>query len=149
MYKQDKFPYDITVGITFRTDKKIPVKFLEIIFKNNKQKHYPLIISWNLHILTKCSFIDNCVIIIFQKKNNFPVTAHDLIFYLKHAAVWIPEVFCKKGFLKNLENFTGKHLCWSLILVKLCATAPVQYSFLVCSLYMPQYKKQKPQLDLF
>ena len=44
-------------------------------------------------------------------------------------------LFCQKGgVLKNLVNFTGKQLCWSIILVKLCATAPVQYSFLVCSL---------------
>ena len=67
-------------------------------------------------------------IIIFQKKNNFPVTARTLIFYLKHTAVWIFQkqspgsVLLKKVFLNNLENFTGKHLCWSLILVKLCAT---------------------------
>ena len=46
LYNRDKFPYDITVGIKFRTDKKIPVKFLEIICKRNKQKH-PLIISGN------------------------------------------------------------------------------------------------------
>ena len=89
LYNRDKFSYGITVGITFRTDKKIPVKFLEIIFKNDKQKHYPLIVSWNLHILTKCSFINICVIIMFQQKNNFPVTAGDLIFFLKHTAVWI------------------------------------------------------------
>ena len=25
-----------------------------------------------------------------------------------------PEVFFKKGVLKNFANFTGKHLCWSL-----------------------------------
>ena len=67
LYKQDKFLYDITAGTTFQTDKKIPVKFLEIIFKNNKQKHYPLIISWNLHILTKCSFIDICVTLYFRR----------------------------------------------------------------------------------
>ena len=24
-----------------------------------------------------------------------------------------PEVFCKKGVLKNFANFTEKHLCWS------------------------------------
>ena len=29
------------------------------------------------------------------------------------------EVFCKKGVLKNLANFAGKHLCWSLFLIKL------------------------------
>ena len=32
-----------------------------------------------------------------------------------------PEVFCKKGVLKNFANFTGKHLCWSLFLIKLQA----------------------------
>ena len=26
-----------------------------------------------------------------------------------------PEVFCKKGVLKIFANFTGKHLCWSLL----------------------------------
>ena len=31
LYNRDKFPYDITVGITFQADKKIPVNFLEII----------------------------------------------------------------------------------------------------------------------
>ena len=25
-----------------------------------------------------------------------------------------PEVFCKKGVLKNFAKFAGKHLCWSL-----------------------------------
>ena len=30
-----------------------------------------------------------------------------------------PEVSCKKGVLKNLANFTGKRLCWSLFLIKL------------------------------
>ena len=114
------------------------VKFLEIIFRNNKQKYYTLINSWNLHILTKCSFIDICVIIIFQKKNNFPVTTRDLVFYLKHTAVWIlqkqsSEGILKKSVLKNLENFTGKHLYCSLILVKLSAAASVKYSFLVCN----------------
>ena len=30
-----------------------------------------------------------------------------------------PEVFCKKGVFKNFTKFTGKHLCWSLILTDL------------------------------
>ena len=113
MYNRDKCLYNITVGITFRTDKKIPVKFLEIVFKKNKQKHYPLIISRNLHILMKCSFIDICVIIIFKKKSNFPVTARDLIFYWKHTTVRSCHRRCsvEKGVLKNSANFTGKHLC--------------------------------------
>ena len=29
------------------------------------------------------------------------------------------EVFCEKGVLKNFAIFTGKHLCWSLNLIKL------------------------------
>ena len=120
------------------------VKFLEIIFRNNKQKDYTLITSWNLHILTKYSFIHICVIIIFQKKNNFPVTTRDLMFYLKHTAVWIlqrqsSEGIPKKSLLKNLENFTGKQLYWSLILVKLSAAASVKYSFLVCNFECRKY----------
>ena len=80
LYNRDKFPYDITVGITFQTDKKIPVIFLKIIFKRNKQRH-PLVTSGNLHILMKCRLIDICGTILFQKKRNFPVTTRDLIFY--------------------------------------------------------------------
>ena len=30
----------------------------------------------------------------------------------------------KKDFLKNFANFTGKHLCWSLYLIKLQAFKP-------------------------
>ena len=30
-----------------------------------------------------------------------------------------PEVFCKKGVLRNFAKFTGKHLCWSFFLIKL------------------------------
>ena len=30
-----------------------------------------------------------------------------------------PEVFCKKGVLRNSTKFTGKHLCQSLFLIKL------------------------------
>ena len=67
LYDREKFPYDITVGITFRTDKKIPVKLLEIVVKHNKQKHYPLIISRNFHILMKCSFIDIYLIIYLRR----------------------------------------------------------------------------------
>ena len=32
-----------------------------------------------------------------------------------------PEVFCKKGVLRNFTKFTGKHLCQSLFLIKLQA----------------------------
>ena len=33
-----------------------------------------------------------------------------------------PEVFCKKGVLRNLVKFTGKHLCQSLFQIKLQAS---------------------------
>ena len=33
-------------------------------------------------------------------------------------------VFCKKGVLKSFTNFTGKHLCWSLFLIKSQALRP-------------------------
>ena len=32
------------------------------------------------------------------------------------------KVFFKIGAFKNLQNFTGKHLCWSLFLIKLFFT---------------------------
>ena len=32
-----------------------------------------------------------------------------------------PEVFCKEDVLKHFANFIGKHLCWSLFLIKLQA----------------------------
>ena len=32
------------------------------------------------------------------------------------------EVFCEKGALRNFTNFTGKHLCQSLFLIKLQAS---------------------------
>ena len=30
-----------------------------------------------------------------------------------------PEVFCRKDAPKDFANFTKKHLCWSLFLIKL------------------------------
>ena len=33
-----------------------------------------------------------------------------------------PDVFCKKGILRNFAKFTGKHLCQSLFLIKLQAS---------------------------
>ena len=33
-----------------------------------------------------------------------------------------PEVLRKEAVLKNLANFAGKHLCWSLFLIKLLAS---------------------------
>ena len=43
-----------------------------------------------------------------------------LQFLLPEAAISV-EVFYKKGVLKDFKNFIGKHLCWSLFLIKLQA----------------------------
>ena len=105
LYKQDKFLYDITAGTTFQTDKKIPVKFLEIIFKNNKQKHYPLIISWNLYILTNYSFNGICYHYISEEEQfSCNSTYFDILFKthcsmdFSEAVAW--ECSIKKGVLK-------------------------------------------------
>ena len=37
-----------------------------------------------------------------------------------------PELFCKIRSSSNFANFTGKHLCWSLFLIKL---QPSSYNF--------------------
>ena len=54
LYHRNKFPYDITVEIKFQIDKKIPVKFLEIIFKKNKQNY---LFSGNLYILMNAAIL--------------------------------------------------------------------------------------------
>ena len=38
-----------------------------------------------------------------------------------------PEVFCKKGVLKNFANFTGKYLCWSLFFNKAAVLQPASF----------------------
>ena len=35
-----------------------------------------------------------------------------------------PEVFCKKGVLRNFTKFTGKHLCQSLFFNKVAGLRP-------------------------
>ena len=37
-----------------------------------------------------------------------------------------PDVFCKKGVLKNFVKFTGKHLCQALFFSKVAGLRPVQ-----------------------
>ena len=36
-----------------------------------------------------------------------------------------PEVFCKKGVLRNFAKFTGKHLCQSLFFNKVAGLRPL------------------------
>ena len=40
-----------------------------------------------------------------------------------------PEVFCKKGVLKNFAKFTGKHLCRSLFFNKVTGLRSVRSNF--------------------
>ena len=39
-----------------------------------------------------------------------------------------PEVFCKKGFLRNFAKFTGKHLCQRLFFNKVAVLRPATLS---------------------
>ena len=39
-----------------------------------------------------------------------------------------PEVFCKKGVLRNFAQFTGKHLCQSLFLSKVGGLRPAFFN---------------------
>ena len=38
-----------------------------------------------------------------------------------------PEVFCKKGILRNFGKFTGKHMCLSLLLNEVAGLRPATY----------------------
>ena len=120
LYNWDKFPYDIIVGTTSRTNKKISVKFLEIIFKRNKQKHYPLIITGNLHILMKYSLIDICVKILFQK-SNFPVTARDLIFFFENTL----QLEAATRGVRNFIEMRLWHRCFPVKLAKVVSVCLV------------------------
>ena len=44
--------------------------------------------------------------------------------YLRQCRSSRPEVFCKKGVLRNFVKFTGKHLCQSLFFNKLAGLRP-------------------------
>ena len=82
-----------------------------------------------------CFFFQNLVIE-FAKWNRKNENAEIRIPFLSILATWkknIPnwklqkqplEVSCKKGVLKNVANFTGKHLCWKLLLIKLQSWGP-------------------------
>ena len=43
-----------------------------------------------------------------------------------------PEVFCKKAAVKSYAKFTGKHLYWSLFLIKLQAFRPTSVNDCFC-----------------
>ena len=41
-----------------------------------------------------------------------------LAMYYSNLKKQLSEVFCRKAILIHFTNFTGKHLCWSLFLIK-------------------------------
>ena len=46
----------------------------------------------------------------------------------------------KKGFLKSFANFTGKHLCWRLFLIKLQAWRPK-----ICEIFKNAHFEEHPR----
>ena len=82
-----------------------------------------------------CFFFQNLVVE-FAKWNRKNENAEIRIPFLSILATWKKdianwklqkqplEVYCKKGVLKNVANFTRKHLCWKLLLIKLQLWGP-------------------------
>ena len=64
----------------------------------------------------------------------------------KHPQKQPPEVFCKKGVLKNSTNFTGKHLCWGLFLIKLQALGLKLFSCEICEIFRNTYFEKRLQM---
>ena len=51
-----------------------------------------------------------------------------MVIFDRGKALLSPEVFCKKGVLKNLAKFIGKHLCWSLFFNRVAGIRPAALS---------------------
>ena len=56
------------------------------------------------------------LLLIFLFTYHFPSKGNNSLYH--HEKQFLADVL-QKRFLKNFENFTGKHLCWSLFLIKL------------------------------
>ena len=65
-----------------------------------------------------------------KTENNMKLCKEGLIYDLEklgeHASSGSsrPEVFCKKGVLRNFTKFTGKHMCQSLFFNKVAGLRP-------------------------
>ena len=73
----------------------------------------PLVLFGKVKDLKSVILLENRVYI-----NPFQPAVH---FEYKPIQKQSSDVFCKKAALKNFTIFTGKHLCWSLFLIKLQA----------------------------
>ena len=54
-----------------------------------------------------------------------------------------PEVFCKKGILRNFAKFTGKHLCQSLFFNKVAQV----FSYEFCEISKNTFFHRTPPVD--
>ena len=80
---------------------------------NNKNCHK----FWSRHDFVLQFFKKSYILKVFQLKNKIICFSgvQDL-FKIKIKRSSLPEVFCKKGVLKDFAKFTGKHLCQSLFI---------------------------------
>ena len=75
----------------------------------------------NIHYLEKLTFEVRSGISFHSQQHKLSLYVFiGLHCLLPEAAIRV-EVFCKKGVLKDFVNFIGKHLRWSLFLIKLQA----------------------------
>ena len=86
---------------------------------SNKNFLSKLYLKLNLLLISKIFKGEKYVII--QKENLRDVSTQDEIPLGRSIR---PQMFFKIGVLKIFANFTGKHLCWSLFLIKLQALKP-------------------------
>ena len=66
--------------------------------------------------------------VIIQKTMPPQKSEVDITLRLSFARSSRSQIFFKIGVIKNFINFTGKHLCWSLFLIKFKQTATQIFS---------------------
>ena len=49
--------------------------------------------------------------------------------YIRTSQKQPPEMFCKKGILRNFAKFAGKHLCQSLVFNKVAGLRPSTFFY--------------------
>ena len=62
-----------------------------------------------------------------SRRKNLVVRHNRVAKYLKKIQKQSPEVFCKKGVLKNFANFTGKHPCWNIFYNQVAGLQPAGF----------------------
>ena len=70
-------------------------------------------VAYNVRNSCPCSLLHTDIFQEQSFRGLFPCS------YIKVFQKQPPEVFCKKKVFKNFANFTGKHLRWSLFLIKM------------------------------